>query len=95
MASVADFATLNVGTKAISDDEAKVNEITMVIFDDDNNIVGKPVNLDGSGSVFMIDTENSQIIDGNNTPIAITNDQAALVLFIWLLTAGVKSMEKL
>ena len=78
MASVADFATLNVGTKAISDDEAKVNEITMVIFDDDNNIVGKPVNLDGSGSVFMIDTENSQIIDGNNTPIAITNDQAAL-----------------
>ena len=64
MASVADFATLNVGTKAISDDN--------------NNIVGKPVNLDGSGSVFMIDTENSQIIDGNNTPIAITNDQAAL-----------------
>lgn len=78
MASVADFATLNVGTKAISDDEAKVNEITMVIFDANNNIVGKPVNLDGSGSVFMIDTENSQIIDGNNTPIAITNDQAAL-----------------
>ncbi len=78
MASVADFATLNVGTKAISDDEAKVNEITMVIFDANNIIVGKPVNLDGSGSVFMIDTENSQIIDGNNTPIAITNDQAAL-----------------
>ena len=78
MASVADFATLNVGTKAISEDEAKVNEITMVIFDANNNIVGKPVNLDGSGSVFMIDTENSQIIDGNNTPIAITNDQAAL-----------------
>ena len=78
MASVADFATLNVGTKAISDDEAEVNEITMVIFDANNNIVGKPVNLDGSGSVFMIDTENSQIIDGNNTPIAITNDQVAL-----------------
>lgn len=69
MASVADFSNVKVGTKALEDEESEVNEITMIIFDSNNNIVGRPVNLSGANSVFMIDTQNAKIIDGENHPI--------------------------
>lgn len=78
MASVADFNSLNVNTKALEEEESRVNELTMVIFDSGNAIVGRPVNLNGSNAVFMIDTQNALIIDGNNQQIEMTNDQAKL-----------------
>ena len=75
MASVADFSNVKVGTKALEEEESKVNEITMLIFDSNNNIVGRPVNLHGANSIFMIDTQNAQIIDGVNPPIDMVGGQ--------------------
>lgn len=78
MASVADFNRHDVNTKALEEEESRVNELTMIIFDSDNAVVGRPVNLGDGNSVFMIDTQNALIIDGNNEQIAMTNDQAKL-----------------
>ena len=78
MASVADFNSLNVNTKALEEEESRVNELTMLIFDSGNAIVGRPVNLSGGSSVFMIDTQNALIIDGKNQQIPMKNDQAML-----------------
>lgn len=75
MASVADFSNVKVGTKALEEEESKVNEITMLIFDSNNNIVGRPVNLHGANSIFMIDTQKAQIIDGVNPPIDMVGGQ--------------------
>lgn len=78
MASVADFNKVDVSTRALEEEESEVHELTMVIYASDGNIVGKPVNLSGGNSIFMIDTKNKQIIDGDNNVIAITNDQSLL-----------------
>lgn len=78
MASVADFNRHDVNTKALEEEESRVNDLTMIIFDSDNAVVGHPVNLGDGNSVFMIDTQNALIIDGNNEQIAMTNDQAKL-----------------
>ena len=78
MASVADFNRHDVNTKALEEEESRVNDLTMIIFDSDNAVVGRPVNLGDGNSVFMIDTQNALIIDGNNEQIAMTNDQAKL-----------------
>lgn len=75
MASVADFSNVKVGTKALEEEDSKVNEITMLIFDSNNKIVGRPVNLHGANSIFMIDTQNAQIIDGVNPPIDMVGGQ--------------------
>ena len=86
MASVADFSKLNVGTKAIADDEKKVTEITMIIFDANGGIVGNKVNLTGANSVFMIETQSNNEVDPYAKPyiingtekIEIENSQEAL-----------------
>lgn len=86
MASVADFSKLNVGTKAIADDEKKVTEITMIIFDANGDIVGNKVNLTGGNSVFMIETQSNNEVDLGAKPyiingtekIEIENSQEAL-----------------
>lgn len=66
MASVEGFDKFNVGTKAIEDDESKVSELTMIIYDSQGNIVGDKINLSGANSVFMIETQSN-----NNEPDAI------------------------
>lgn len=65
MASVEGFDKFNVGTKAIEDDESKVSELTMIIYDSQGNIVGDKINLSGANSVFMIET-----LSNNNDPDA-------------------------
>lgn len=65
MASVEGFDKFNVGTKAIEDDESKVSELTMIIYDSQGNIVGDKINLSGANSVFMIET-----LSKNNDPDA-------------------------
>lgn len=65
MASVEGFDKFNVGTKAIEDDESKVSELTMIIYDSQGNIVGDKINLSGANSVFMIET-----LSNNNDPNA-------------------------
>lgn len=78
MASVADYSSINVGTKALEDKESEVKELTMFVFDSDGVIVGKPINLGGMNSVFIIDTDSMVMIDGENNPIFMTNDQDKL-----------------
>lgn len=63
MASVADFSSVNIGTKALEEEESEVKELTMIVFDSEGNIVAEPVNLSGGNSVFMIDTQNATILD--------------------------------
>lgn len=85
--SVADFQGINVGTRAVEDDEKNVNDITMAIFASDGAIVGSIVNVEVAGAdpVFMIDTKHTDdngtlspfILAGAQT-IPITNDQATL-----------------
>lgn len=85
MASVEGFDKFNVGTKAIEDDESKVSELTMIIYDSQGNIVGDKINLSGANSVFMIETLSNNndpnakpyIIYGTNK-IDIQNDQEYL-----------------
>ena len=69
MASVADFSSVNIGTKALEEEESEVKELTMIVFDSEGNIVATPVNLSGGNSVFMIDTQNATIMDENGNPI--------------------------
>lgn len=78
MASVADFSSINVGTKALEDKESEVKELTMFVFDSDGIIVGRPINMGGKNSVFIIDTDSMVMIDGENNSISITNEQAKL-----------------
>lgn len=85
--SVADFQGINVGTRAVEDDEKEVNDITMAIFASDGAIVGGIVNVEVAGAdpVFMIDTKHTDdngtlspfILAGAQT-IPITNNQATL-----------------
>ena len=63
MASVADFSSVNIGTKALEEEESEVMELTMIVFDSEGKIVARPVNLSGGNSVFMIDTQNATILD--------------------------------
>ena len=63
MASVADFSSVNIGTKALEEEESEVKELTMIVFDSEGNIVATPVNLSGGNSVFMIDTQNATILN--------------------------------
>lgn len=51
---VTDFDEKDVTTK--SDHAVEVNEMTMFIFDSNGNIVGKPINVEGSMPTFVIDT---------------------------------------
>lgn len=78
MASVADYSSINVGTKALEDKESEVKELTMLVFDSDGVIVGKPINMGGKNSVFIIDTDSMVMIDGENNSISMTNDQDKL-----------------
>lgn len=84
--SVADFQGVNVGTRAVADDEKEVNDITMAIFASDGTVVGDIVNLDVTDvdPVFMIDTKHED--NGEKKPyilaglekIDITNNQSTL-----------------
>lgn len=78
MASVADYSSINVGTKALEDKESEVKELTMFVFDSDGVIVGKPINMGGKNSVFIIDTDSMVMIDGENNSISMTNNQDKL-----------------
>lgn len=69
MASVADFSTVNVGTKAAGDD-SNVESLAMIIFDKNGKLLGKPIYRNDINSSFSIDAENGKIIDGN-TPIPL------------------------
>lgn len=69
MASVADFSSVNIGTKALEEEESEVMELTMIVFDSEGNIVARPVNRSGGNSVFMIDTQNATIMDENGLSI--------------------------
>lgn len=53
-AAVADFSEHNVSTKA--SDEADINELTMFIFTETGDIVGRPVNIEGNNPTFLIST---------------------------------------
>ena len=85
--SVADFQGVNVGTRAVADDEKEVNDITMAIFASDGTVVGDIVNLDVTDviPVFMIDTKHKDN-NGDKKPyilagsekIDIMNDQSTL-----------------
>lgn len=74
--SVADFQGVNVGTRAVADDEKKVNDITMAIFDSDGKVVGGIVNLDVTDvdPVFMIDTKHKDN-NGNNKPYILAGSE--------------------
>ena len=74
MASVADFSSVNIGTKALEEEESEVMELTMIVFDSEGNIVARPVNLSGGNSVFMIDTQNATIMDENGLPINMNKE---------------------
>lgn len=74
MASVADFSSVNIGTKALEEEESEVKELTMIVFDSEGNIVAEPVNLSGGNSVFMIDTQNATIMDENGLPINMNKE---------------------
>ena len=74
MASVADFSSVNIGTKALEEEESEVKELTMIVFDSEGNIVAEPVNLSGGNSVFMIDTQNATIMDKNGNPIYMNKE---------------------
>lgn len=69
MASVADFSTVNVGTKAAGDD-SNVESLAMIIFDKNGKLLGEPIYRDDINSSFSIDAKNGKIIDGN-TPISL------------------------
>lgn len=85
--SVADFQGVNVGTRAVADDEKKVNDITMAIFASDGTVVGNIVNLEVTDvvPVFIIDTKHKDN-NGDKKPyilagsekIDIINDQSTL-----------------
>lgn len=74
MASVADFSSVNIGTKALEEEESEVKELTMIVFDSEGKIVARPVNLSGGNSVFMIDTQNATIMDENGLPINMNKE---------------------
>ena len=85
--SVADFQGVNVGTRAVADDEKEVNDITMAIFASDGTVVGDIVNLEVTDvvPVFIIDTKHKDN-NGDKKPyilagsekIDIINDQSTL-----------------
>ncbi len=87
MGTAAEFKGITVSTKAVEEDEKKVSEITMAIFDSDGNVVGRIVNIHASETnpVFVIDTKfrdnngnlKPYILAGDET-IYITNDQTLL-----------------
>lgn len=74
MASVADFSSVNIGTKALEEEESEVMELTMIVFDSEGNIVARPVNRSGGNSVFMIDTQNATIMDENGLSIDMNKE---------------------
>lgn len=63
-AAVEDFSVHNVSTKASDTD---INELTMLIFTSDGDIVGRPVNIPGSNPTFLVDTKEGYIWDPNAT----------------------------
>lgn len=73
-AAVEDYSVHNVSTKA---SDADINELTMLIFTGDGEIVGRPVNIPGSNPTFLVDTKEQYIWDPNATGddqmIPITN----------------------
>ena len=76
-AAVADFSEHNVSTKASG--EADINELTMFIFTEDGDIVGRPVNIEGSNPTFLVDTQAKYIWNPNGGQrIPITNGDANL-----------------
>lgn len=79
-AAVADFSEHNVSTKASG--EADINELTMCIFTEAGDIVGRPVNIEGSNPTFLVDTKAKYIWnpngEGSDQQIPITNGDANL-----------------
>ena len=78
-AAVEDYSVHDVSTKAADTD---INELTMLIFTAEGDIVGRPVNIPGSNPTFLVDTKQKYIWDPNATGdeqmIPITNGDANL-----------------